>query len=64
LEAVAHLPLDNVLIPEVKEVRETLVNVFYFSMEHNNEEGHEELIMLYEKNGLLKYIETCGMELI
>jgi hypothetical protein len=58
LEAVAHLPLKNDLIIEIKEIRETLVNIFYFSMEHNTDEGHKKMMYLYEKNGLSKYIET------
>jgi hypothetical protein len=40
LEAVSNLPLDNDMITEIKELKETLVNIFYFSMEHNCDEAH------------------------
>jgi uncharacterized protein with PhoU and TrkA domain len=50
------------MITEIKELKETLVNIFYFSMEHNCDEAHNEIVYLYEKNGLLKYIEVKGMQ--
>lgn len=40
LEAVGRLPLENDMIPEIKEVMDTLLYIFYHSMEHNDE-NHE-----------------------
>lgn len=43
LEAVSVLPLQNELIPEIKELKETLMNIFYSSEEFDDEEEHQEI---------------------
>lgn len=32
-------------------------------MEHNSEKSHEELVRLYETNGLLKFIDEYEMQI-
>jgi hypothetical protein len=63
LEAVSNLPLDNQMVPEIRELRETLANIFYFSMEFENDESHDRMLLLYQNFGLIKYVEAYELEL-
>lgn len=38
------------------------MNIFYVSEEFVDEENHEEIKILFERYGLLNYVEMCGLE--
>lgn len=47
LQTVRYLPLENEAIPEIKEIKVTLLNIFGQSITHYPPEIHEETLRLF-----------------